>query len=152
MTESDDTLLKNLLSEIEQLGVVELRKYFKDLYGFETRHSNRDMLKRRIAYSLQERRLGGLSKSDAEFLDKLAENDSLANLGVPVTAYRRGMQIVPGTKFTREWHGNTYEVIFRGRGKYEYCGKFYRSLTAVSCLITGSHWSGTTFFGVRDND
>ena len=37
MTESDDTLLKNLLSEIEQLGIVELRKYFKDLYGFETR-------------------------------------------------------------------------------------------------------------------
>ena len=31
MTESDDTLLKNLLSEIEQLGIVELRKYFKDL-------------------------------------------------------------------------------------------------------------------------
>ena len=41
MTESDDTLLKNLLSEIEQLGIVELRKYFKDLYGFETRNRNR---------------------------------------------------------------------------------------------------------------
>ncbi len=105
MTESDDTLLKNLLSEIEQLGIVELRKYFKDLYGFETRNRNRDMLKRRIAYRLQERRLGGLSQSDGEFLDKLAENDSLANLGVPVASYRRGMQIVPGTKFTREWHG-----------------------------------------------
>ena len=31
MTESDDTLLKNLLSEIEQLGVVELRVALADL-------------------------------------------------------------------------------------------------------------------------
>ena len=35
MTESDDTLLKNLLAEIEQLKLADLRKYFKQLYGFE---------------------------------------------------------------------------------------------------------------------
>ena len=75
MTESDDTLLKNLLSEIEQLKLADLRKYFKQLYGFEAKGFRMETLRRRIAYRLQERRLGGLSKSDAEFLDRLADED-----------------------------------------------------------------------------
>ena len=83
MTESEDTLLKNLLSEIEQLKLADLRKYFKQLYGFEAKGFRMETLRRRIAYRLQERRLGGLSKSDAEFLDRLADEDDLANLKTP---------------------------------------------------------------------
>ena len=103
MTESDDTLLKNLLAEIEQLKLADLRKYFKQLYGFEVKGFRMETLRRRIAYRLQERRLGGLSKSDAEFLDRLADEDDLANLKTPDIPYQPGTKIVPGTKFTREW-------------------------------------------------
>ena len=152
MTESDDTLLKNLLAEIEQLKLADLRKYFKQLYGFEVKGFRMETLRRRIAYRLQERRLGGLSKSDAEFLDRLADEDDLANLKTPDIPYQPGTKIVPGTKFTREWHGRTYEVIYHGYREYEYDGKSFRSLTAIASHITGTHWPGTAFFGVKNND
>ncbi|MBR0459234.1 MAG: DUF2924 domain-containing protein [Victivallales bacterium] len=152
MTETKDTLLKNLLVEIGQMNIQALRKYYKELYGVETKQKCKELLRRRIAYRLQERRYGGLSQADAEFLDSLADQDPLANLNLVTIPYQQGMKIIPGTKFVREWHGVTYEAIFRGRRQYEYRGRIYSSLTAISTLITGTHWSGTTFFGVRSDD
>ena len=32
---------------------------------------------------------------------------------------------------------------------YLYDGKTYRSLTAAAKAITGTHWNGPSFFGVR---
>ena len=152
MTETKDTLLKNLLVEIGQMNIQALRKYYKELYGVETKQKCKELLRRRIAYRLQERRYGGLSQADAEFLDSLADQDPLANLNLVTIPYQQGMKIIPGTKFVREWHGVTYEAVFRGRRQYEYRGRIYSSLTAISTLITGTHWSGTTFFGVRNDD
>ena len=152
MTENKDTLLKSLLVEIGQMNIQALRMYYKELYGVETKQKCKELLRRRIAYRLQERRYGGLSEADAEFLDRLADQDPLANLNTVTIPYQQGMKIIPGTKFVREWHGVTYEAIFRGRRQYEYRGKTYSSLTAISTLITGTHWSGTTFFGVRNDD
>ena len=152
MTETKDTLLKNLLVEIGQMNIQALRKYYKELYGVETKQKCKELLRRRIAYRLQEHRYGGLSEADAEFLDRLADGDPLANLNLVTIPYQQGMKIIPGTKFVREWHGVTYEAVFRGRRQYEYRGRIYSSLTAISTLITGTHWSGTTFFGVRNDD
>ena len=152
MTETKDTLLKSLLVEIGQMNIQSLRKYYQELYGVETKQKCKELLRRRIAYRLQERRYGGLSEADVEFLDRLADEDPLANLNLVTIPYQQGMKIIPGTKFVREWHGVTYEAIFRGRRQYEYRGKIYSSLTAISSLITGTHWSGTTFFGVRNDD
>ena len=152
MTENKDTLLKSLLVEIGQMNIQSLRKYYQELYGVETKQKCKELLRRRIAYRLQERRYGGLSEADVEFLDRLADEDPLANLNLVTIPYQQGMKIIPGTKFVREWHGVTYEAIFRGRRQYEYRGKIYSSLTAISSLITGTHWSGTTFFGVRNDD
>jgi hypothetical protein len=32
---------------------------------------------------------------------------------------------------------------------FEYAGQRYRSLTQIAQLITGAHWSGPRFFGLR---
>ena len=47
----------------------------------------------------------------------------------------------------REWHGVTHEVRVFDRGVL-YKRKRYRSLT-VAQLITGAHWNGPQFFGLR---
>ena len=123
MTETKDTLLKSLLVEIGQMNIQSLRKFYQELYGVETKQKCKELLRRRIAYRLQERRYGGLSEADAEFMDRLADGNPLANLNLVTVPYQQGMKIIPGTKFVREWHGVTYEAIFRGKRQYEIAGK-----------------------------
>lgn len=54
-----------------------------------------------------------------------------------------------GTRLRREWKGKTYEVIVRDDGSFEYNGEIYRSLSSVASGITGTHWNGKKFFGVK---
>ncbi|MEQ8656641.1 MAG: DUF2924 domain-containing protein [Hyphomicrobiales bacterium] len=56
--------------------------------------------------------------------------------------------IKPGTRLLREWQGQTHEVIADGGGGFIYRSETYRSLSAVARLITGTRWSGPTFFGI----
>ena len=61
----------------------------------------------------------------------------------------KARKIVKGTRFQRDWKGKTYEVIVHEDGQYEYDGVKYRSLSAIADRITGSHWNGKKFFGVK---
>jgi len=54
----------------------------------------------------------------------------------------------PGTRLLREWQSRTHEVTVLDQG-FEYLGKPYRSLSAISREITGTPWSGPLFFGLR---
>ena len=54
----------------------------------------------------------------------------------------------PGTILVREWHGVSYTVTVLDKGVM-FDGKLYRSLTEVAEVITGSHWSGPVFFGLK---
>jgi hypothetical protein len=56
--------------------------------------------------------------------------------------------LAPGTRLLREWQGQTHHVTELDHG-FEYVGKSYRSLTAITRLITGTPWSGPQFFGLR---
>ena len=56
--------------------------------------------------------------------------------------------LAPGTRLLREWQGQTHHVAVLSDG-FEYDGKTYRSLTAISRQITGTAWSGPLFFGLR---
>lgn len=58
------------------------------------------------------------------------------------------MVLSPGTRLLREWHGITHHVVVTPAG-FEYGGKNYRSLTAISREITGLAWSGPVFFGIK---
>ncbi|WP_372718055.1 DUF2924 domain-containing protein [Novipirellula sp.] len=50
-----------------------------------------------------------------------------------------------GLTIERIYKGVTNEVIVR-EGGFEFEGEFYKSLTAIARLITGSHWNGYRFF------
>lgn len=64
------------------------------------------------------------------------------------TAHAPVMSLLPGTKLFREWKGEVHEVIVLEHG-FEYGGKTYRSLTAITRQITQLGWSGPLFFGLR---
>lgn len=56
--------------------------------------------------------------------------------------------LATGSRLVREWQGTTHQVAVLDRG-FAYAGQTYRSLSAVAKAITGTHWSGPLFFGIR---
>lgn len=58
------------------------------------------------------------------------------------------VKLRPGTSLLRAWGGRTHTVLVRENG-FEHEGRRYASLTEVARAITGAHWSGPRFFGLR---
>ena len=109
---------------------------------------SRDLLIRAIIYRYQERASGGLSKA---VLRQLAPAVGTGAGVAPPVARRRTSTIKPGTRLVREWHGVTHNVLVLDHG-VEWKGKVWQSLSAVAREITGAHWSGPRFFGLKQDD
>ena len=121
-----------------------LLKLWRELYkSAPPAQMSRRLLTMAIAYKLQEQAYGGLKPSTRRYLRKVAD---AADAGRPIPLPTPVLP--PGSRLLREWHGNTYEVTVLEKG-VEFNGKNYRSLTEVASLITGVHWSGPAFFGLR---
>src|SRR3954470_9595274 len=103
---------------------------------------SRDLLVRALAYRVQERAMGGLSRASLKRLRELADNSEV--LGSPPD---QAASLRPGAKLVREWHGRTHVVLVTDTG-FHYAGSSYKSLTQIAKLITGAHWSGPRFFGL----
>lgn len=58
-------------------------------------------------------------------------------------------EVTAGTKFIREYKGEKHEVIAIENG-FKYKNKIYKSLSAIANVITGAHWNGKKFFGLRE--
>jgi hypothetical protein len=101
-----------------------------------------DLLRLGIGYSLQEQRLGGLSRSTRSLLRHLA-----ARAAEPDPKALIPRKLTPGTRLVRDWHGVGHAVVVLEDG-FEYGGRHWGSLTAIAKVITGSHWSGPKFFGL----
>ena len=105
---------------------------------------SRDLLMRGITYKLQERPLGGLSKSILRKLERLNLDSEASDAQKPAPP----ISLKAGTRLVREWRGVTHTVLVHADG-FEWNGRRYRSLTLVAREITGAHWSGPRFFGLR---
>src|ERR1700731_3940241 len=105
---------------------------------------SRDLLMRGITYKLQERPLGGLSKSIIRKLERLNLDSQASDAQKPAPP----ISLTADTRLVREWRGVTYTVLVHAGG-FKWNGRRYRSLTIVARAITGAHWSGPRFFGLR---
>lgn len=119
---------------------------------------NRTFIIKRLAYRIQELAYGGLSEEThakmREILDAHGFDENACDLTVRQTRrekMRRAETPVTGTRLVREWNGRRYEVIVVSGG-FEYEGRLYRSLTAITKVITGTHWNGRAFFGLRNHN
>ncbi len=131
------------LARLSELTIFELRGEWRRLYRAPPpMRLSRDLLMRGITYKFQERPLGGLSKSILRKLDRLNLEASDAQKPAPPISLKAG------TRLVREWRGVTHTVLVHADG-FEWKGRRYRSLTIVACEITGAHWSGPRFFGLR---
>jgi hypothetical protein len=133
------------LASLESSPIKVLKQQWLALYGSEPpRHVSRELLTRAVAYRIQEQARGGLKASTRRLLVRLGNDarDKQPRKFEPVTAASAGTVLV------RDWHGTAHEVRVLDRGVL-YKRKRYHSLTEVAKLITGAHWNGPRFFGLR---
>ncbi|MDX8357765.1 DUF2924 domain-containing protein [Sphingopyxis terrae] len=104
------------------------------------------LLRRLTAQMMQERRYGDVPAVIRRELVRLAEAapDAAEKSRPPVTPIR----LSEGTRLIREWNGRTIEVLV-GDDVFEWEGRTYKSLSCIAREITGAHWSGPRFFGMR---
>lgn len=138
--------VRKRIDALEEMSLAQLQTRFEDLFGFPCGQTTARNLRLRLAHRIQEIYLGGLEPGDIAILDNIADKDPLANLQ---RAPAKRLSNTEGARFLREWRGVTHEVIVLGNGKFEYNGEVFKSLTAVAGKITGTHWSGKAFFGVK---
>ena len=150
-------------SEIEalrQLTLSGLRARYLELFGEESRSSNRAHLFRRLAWRLQARAEGNLSQRARERAQQLALDADL-RLHAPRSFWnevnaekardrqpRDPRLPLPGTELTRKHQGHTIQVKVLEHG-FEYQGKRFASLSAIAYRATGTRWNGFSFFSLK---
>ncbi len=137
--------IETQMTEIQEMDLPALRDEWRRHHRAPPpRRLSRDLLIRGIAYKRQEQVYGGLSRATRRRLRTLAKAFSETGRVAP----DNGTKVRPGTRLVREWQGRTH-VVTATEGGFNYDGEAYGSLTAIAQRITGAHWSGPRFFGLR---
>lgn len=130
----------------DALGPEELRNRWIELEGAQAPKVPLALLRRLYAQRVSERACGGIPDwVIAEFEGLLAEHRNPKPTR-RADAARRALSV--GTHLVREWNGKTISVEVREDG-YLYADQLYGSLSEIARAVTGAHWSGPRFFGVK---
>ncbi|MFA7602793.1 MAG: DUF2924 domain-containing protein [Novosphingobium sp.] len=129
--------LDEQLAQLDDLTIGDLRARWVKLTGRAAPRLGTGLLRLALAYEIQTRALGGLSRGAQQRLTQLA---------VAKTTTRSA---VPGMRLVREWNGVVHIVTVGENGEIEWNGKTWRSLSEVARAITGTRWSGPAFFGLK---
>lgn len=135
------------LAVLPHLDREALQQRWQELFGCPAPvRVRRDLLRRVIAYQIQEQAYGGLKPATVRQLRRIAGGLKSNNTpAVPATISLR-----PGARLMREWNGETHVVDVTPDG-FTWRGKAYRSLSVIAREITGARWSGPRFFGLKDS-
>ena len=61
----------------------------------------------------------------------------------------RTTPLAPGMRLMREWHNTVHVVTTDEDRQIHWNGRTWRSLSEIARTITGTGWSGPTFFGLH---
>ena len=131
------------ISALQWLDAPQIKAEFGELIPDAMKCQRADVLRMLVIYRLQENfyRLK-LPERVIKTLDRSVLGDRLFH--APADDVGKAAK-----KLTRNYKGKDYDVFLMADGSVEYDGKRYGSLTAVAKEITGTHWNGPHFFGVK---
>lgn len=132
----------DLLGCLAKMKPAELRSRWREVYRSVSPDIGPDLLRRGIAYRLQERGQGSLTSSTRREIER-----QIKRLGKDDGVLVNSPSLKPGTRLVRSWRGRMHQVQVLEDG-YEFDGRRYGSLTQIASDITGAHWSGPRFFGL----
>ncbi|MEP7315889.1 MAG: DUF2924 domain-containing protein [Sphingomicrobium sp.] len=135
--------LSRQLAALPTMSPTELRKEWGRVLKSPAPSITPDLLRRGIAYRLQETVHGALTTAAARELDQLARRIARGDTPLPASTIR----LKPGSRLLRTWRNKTY-VILVGDSGYIYDNRLFASLSVIAREITGTPWSGPRFFGL----
>lgn len=134
--------LSDELAALAMMSASQLRAEWERVWRSLPPRWGLDLMRRTIAYRLQEQRHGGLGAVTERELARVA-----ANADLTVASARPEATLRKGTRLVRSWRGATYAVTIEDAG-FVFAGRPYASLSAIAREITGVPWSGPRFFGL----
>ena len=125
------------ITALDALSTPELRLRWSALTGTPVPRVSPALLRMALAWELQARAHGGLSRETTRTLDQLAR-------GVTRTQPQSA-----GMRLVREWQGRVHVVTIGEDQVIRWEERSYGSLSEVARAITGTRWSGPAFFGLK---
>jgi hypothetical protein len=145
ITSVDASAVEAEVARIGTMNKVELRSIWRIKYKSDPpRAFGPDLLRRSLAYRVQEEAFGGLparTKRELHHLIALLSKKPTSRIELP-------RRIKSGAVLIREWKGKVVRVTVVENG-FLFEGKTFSSLSEIALLITGTKWNGPRFFGLR---
>ena len=135
--------LKDRLAGLAAMSPAQLRADWQRLVRQLPPPMSPDLLRREIAYRLQEAASGGLTRQVSRELAGIRKRIVQGNSPLPASAVR----LKPGTRLLKTWRGKTYTVLVGDAG-FIFNDRLFPSLSPIAQEITGTPWSGPRFFGL----
>ncbi|WP_143689009.1 DUF2924 domain-containing protein [Wolbachia endosymbiont of Nilaparvata lugens] len=137
--------IEKKVMNLEKKPLGEMRKIWKKVYGEEAPRYSKKYLIPRLAYRMQEKAYGEMSRKGAKRLeylaDRLEKGKRISSDKLPVA----------GTELILERGEETHAVMVTDKCLI-YKEEFYTSLSAVAGKIMGMSYNGPLLFGMRDKN
>lgn len=120
------------LTKLADMNRTELISCWHETFGVPApKQCGQELMRQALGWEMQAKMRGGLTVTSRKQL-------------------RQGSATVlaTGSKLIRVWRGETHQVDIRPEG-FLYKGQTWKSLSAIAKDITGTHWSGPVFFGLK---
>ncbi len=129
--------LDDSLARLATMSSAELKDEWRSLTKSVAPRISPKMMRLALAWEIQARAFGGLSRETTRKLDQLA------------AAKTKTSSVQPGMRLVREWNGKAHVVTIGEDKVIRWNDREWRSLSEVAKAITGTHWSGPAFFGLK---
>jgi hypothetical protein len=141
-----DDLRQKDITVIPTLSKAELHARWERLEGAKPPNIPIGLLRRLYAQRVREHAYGGIPGWVLAEFDRVLLESRKPREKKRVDSVRRSLSA--GTRLVREWNGKTISVEVRQEG-YLYADRLYGSLSEIARVVTGTHWSGPRFFGIK---
>lgn len=131
--------LDEQLARLATLSPADLRIEWRLNFREDAPDLSPSLLRRGLAYHAQEQISGGLPAATLRMLGVVASSAGRGNVEI---------RLKNGTRLLREWNGTVYSVLVTRDGLLM-GNQCFASLSQVAAEITGAHWSGPRFFGLK---
>jgi hypothetical protein len=125
------------LAALATMSPVQLREKWAALTGRPIPRVSPKLLRLALAWELQAKVHGGPSRKTSQKLTQLASAKTVTR------------EAQPGMRLVREWNGKLHIVTIGEDKVIRWNDAEWKSLSEVARAITGTHWSGPAFFGLK---
>ena len=129
--------LEDQLAALATMSSAQLREEWAKVTGRVLPQVSPKLLRLALAWEIQAKAHGGLSRRTQQRLAQLAN------------AKTRTSEALPGMRLVREWNGAIHIVTIGEDKVIRWNDRDWASLSEVARAITGTRWSGPAFFGLK---